>query len=411
MDYIDGPDVGEVLRRAGGRLDPRRAVRFIRDAAAGLDHAHEKKIVHRDVKPSNLLVSTVEGEERVLVADFGIARILDEEITVASASEAAHRDDTRELTLEYAAPEQFVDSQPDRRSDIYSLGATLYRLLTGSLPYPNRPRQALIDAHLREPAPVPSRVRPELPKAFDAVIAKAMAKDPADRYQTCGDLARAALAALSDEAVDPTVDDRTEPSTRTGPPNRHAEPGPPEEGSDDRAGTSGDAAVHRSRMSARGPGVRTLVASTVLAVAVALVVGRLAGGAEPEPTSAAAATATAFLTERCHWTVRHPDGDRTFVELPTGAEARDEPNCILNLGDRTAAVSAVQRAVALCHDIPLDISGVYDSATRAAIQRLQREAGAEADGIYGPRTRATVLRWPVHREADGGFEGRCRSLG
>src|SRR5690606_6895751 len=294
MDYIDGPDVGEVLRRAGGRLDPRRAVRFIRDAAAGLDHAHEKKIVHRDVKPSNLLVSTVEGEERVLVADFGIARILDEEITVASASEAAHRDDTRELTLEYAAPEQFVDSQPDRRSDIYSLGATLYRLLTGSLPYPNRPRQALIDAHLREPAPVPSRVRPELPKAFDAVIAKAMAKDPADRYQTCGDLARAALAALSDEAVDPTVDDRTEPSTRTGPPNRHAEPGPPEEGSDDRAGTSGDAAVHRSRMSARGPGVRTLVASTVLAVAVALVVGRLAGGAEPEPTSAAAATATAF---------------------------------------------------------------------------------------------------------------------
>jgi serine/threonine protein kinase len=92
-------------------------------------------------------------------------------------------------------------SLPDYRSDIYSLGATLHRLLTGSYPYPNRGDRELIHAHRSEPAPVPTRIRPDLPEAFDSVIAKAMAKDPDDRYQSCAELAAAARAALSGEVV------------------------------------------------------------------------------------------------------------------------------------------------------------------------------------------------------------------
>ena len=133
--------------------------------------------------------------------------------------------------------------------------------------------------------------------------------------------------------------------------------------------------------------------------------------AAPAPPAdlGAATTTPGRLTARCHWTIRH-FADRTFVELPTGHSSRDEPNCILNLGDRTAAVSSVQRAVALCHRIPVEVSGTYDFATKAAIEQLQKSTGALADGIYGPRTRTTVLQWPVFREADGGFAGICRSL-
>ncbi|NKY60047.1 protein kinase domain-containing protein [Nocardia flavorosea] len=130
------------------------------------------------------------GTERVLVADFGIARSLDEEATVTGGGH-------REYSPYYVAPERFLSSLPDHRSDIYSFGATLYQLLTGSFPYPNRSDRELIHVHRHEPVPVPSTIRPTLPAAFDDVIARAMVKDPADRYQSCEELAVAARYALS----------------------------------------------------------------------------------------------------------------------------------------------------------------------------------------------------------------------
>ncbi|WP_280414243.1 serine/threonine-protein kinase [Nocardia carnea] len=405
MEYVDGPDLTEIVRNASAGLDPDRAVRFIADAAAGIDHAHENKVVHRDIKPSNLLVSTIDGREQVLVADFGIARSLDDEATVTGAGR-------REYSPHYVAPERFASSLPDHRSDIYSLGATLHRLLTGSYPYPNRNERELIDAHRHEPAPVPSLIRPDLPKRFDSVIAKAMAKDPRDRYQSCAELAADARAALSGEV-----------SAAVYHPGRGEPPPLPTAPEPDRADTvtgtetvdTPESAVPPARVPRRQ---YWLLATAALAVSASLsAVWAFSGGAEPDPpapppahTPEPTVTTPGYLTDRCHWTTRRFDSDRTYVELPTGHGSRDEPNCILNLGDRNFAVSVVQRAITLCHHIPVDESGVYDSTTKSTIQQLQEAAGAEADGIYGPRTRATVLQWPVFRETDGGFAGRCRRL-
>ncbi|WP_459549200.1 protein kinase domain-containing protein [Nocardia sp. X0981] len=403
MEYVDGPDVADVLLDAEDGLDPRRAVRFISDAAAGIDHAHRNKVVHRDIKPSNLLVSTAGGDERVLVADFGIARSLEDDATLTGIGR-------REYSPHYVAPERFVSSRPDHRSDIYSLGATLHRLLTGSYPYPNRGDRELIDAHRSEPAPIPTRIRPDLPEAFDFVIAKAMAKDPGDRYQSCAELAAAARAALSGdvaaEAAHPVPAGSLPAATPSGPARPDTDPAA-------ETITSQDTTAARPRVRPRRPWTVTAVLTVS---SLALIIGwALAAASDPPvaPTAGPGPTATTprWLTARCHWTIRHRDSERTYVELPTGHGSRDEPDCILNLGDRTEAVSVVQRAVALCHHIPVDVSGGYDFATKAAIEQLQRAAGAAADGIYGPRTRATVLRWPVFQETDGGFTGQCRSLG
>lgn len=407
MEYVDGPNIAEVLHEAGGGLDPHRAIGFVSDAAAGIDHAHRNGVVHRDIKPSNLLVSTADGNERVLVADFGIARSLDDEATLTGVGQ-------REYSPHYVAPERFISSRPDHRSDIYSLGATLHRLLTGSYPYPNRGDRELIDAHRSEPAPIPSRIRPDLPAAIDAVIAKAMAKDPDDRYQSCAELAAAARTALSGDVVSEVsrhgrTDSPALPTT--------SEPVGADVITATETAVSRDGPVPASRARPRRP----WRLAAVLTVPVALAAGwALTDPAEPGPPTTPVpaptggldptATTPGRLTARCHWIIRRFDRDRTYVELPTGHGSRDEPNCILNLGDRTDAVSVVQRAVALCHRIPVDVSGVYDFATKSAIEQLQKTAGAGADGIYGPRTRATVLQWPVLRETDGGFTGRCRSL-
>ncbi|WP_280436574.1 serine/threonine-protein kinase [Nocardia carnea] len=407
MEYVDGPNAAEVLLDAGAGLDPHRAVRFISDAAAGIDHAHHNKVVHRDIKPSNLLVSTVAGGERVLVADFGIARSLEDDATLTGVGR-------REYSPHYVAPERFVSSLPDHRCDIYSLGATLHQLLTGSYPYPNRGDRELIHAHRSEPAPVPTRIRPELPEAFDSVIAKAMAKDPDDRFQSCADLATAARAALSDNVVVEVA----RPAPTVSPP-RAMTSEPAVAGTVTGAETivSRDTTVLDSRVLPRRPWT---LAAGLAVLTVALAAGwALAVRAEPDPPATPVpivgpgptGTAPIRLTARCYWTLRHFSGDRTYVELPTGHSSRDEPNCILNLGDRTDSVSSVQRAIALCHQIPVDMSGTYDFATKSAIEQLQKTAGAMADGIYGPRTRATVLRWPVFRETDGGFAEICRSLG
>ncbi|MFI1459293.1 serine/threonine-protein kinase [Nocardia carnea] len=393
MEYVDGGTVSGVLRREPTGLDPQRAVGFIGDAAAGIDYAHRNKVVHRDIKPSNLLLSTVDGTERVLVADFGIARSLDDDATVTGGGH-------REYSPHYVAPERFLSSLPDHRSDIYSLGATLYQLLTGSFPYPNRSDRELIHAHRHEPVPVPSRIRPALPAAFDDVIARAMAKDPADRYQSCEELAVAARCALS--------------GTPPPDPPAPATSGPlPSELAEFDSGTGTETVVPAEQPPARRPRLRAGIALA----AVLLAIGggwALMNRATPEQPTASETTPTraggVFLTARCHWTVRHPIAGGSYLELPSGTADTDEPNCILNLDDRTAAVASVQRAITLCHDIPVEVSGRYDFPTKSAIRQLQQQAAGRVDGIYGPLTRANVLQWPVFRESDGKFTGSCTRL-
>lgn len=205
MQYVAGTDGAEELKN--GALDPARAVHIVSEVAKGLDYAHHSGVFHRDVKPANILLaeSSYPGEsERVLLTDFGIAKALDDTVNLTTTGMMV-------ATLRYAAPEQ-IDSKPvDHRTDQYSLACTLFHLITGSAPYPGPNVAAIMNGHLSGQIPRPSDVRPSLPKAFDAVIARAMAKKPAKRYPTCGAFATAAHAALGTETddLDRTVATRT----------------------------------------------------------------------------------------------------------------------------------------------------------------------------------------------------------
>ncbi|WP_067637737.1 serine/threonine-protein kinase [Nocardia coubleae] len=170
MQYVDGTDAS-VFR--GRPLDPARAVDIIAQTAEALDYAHERDVLHRDVKPANILLSAGRGRDRVLLTDFGIARL---------------RGDARQLTrtgdflatLAYASPEQLSGATVDHRSDQYSLGCSLYTLLTGESPFPADNPGAVVAAHLTKPVPRASDQVSGLAPGLDAVIGRAMAKDPAE---------------------------------------------------------------------------------------------------------------------------------------------------------------------------------------------------------------------------------------
>lgn len=192
MQFVDGIDADAALR--AGEMTPQRAVHIITEVAKALDFAHAHKVVHRDVKPANFLLSGPIGDqELVLLGDFGIAWALDDAGLTATGSVLA--------TVAYAAPEVLSNAPIDSRVDIYSLGCTLYRLLTGHTPFPATNGVAgVMAAHLFSPPPRVTATLPSLPPALDQVIAVAMAKEPAARFASAGALARAAQDALHESA-------------------------------------------------------------------------------------------------------------------------------------------------------------------------------------------------------------------
>ena len=185
MRLVDGTDLRALLR-ADGPLDHARALAICRQVANALDAAHAKGLVHRDVKPSNVLL---DPNEHVYLADFGLTRRLGEQ--------GAQPGDGRSLgTPAYLAPEQIEGGPVDGRTDVYSLGCLLFECLTGRAPFVRDSRLAVAWAHLEEEPPAASAADPELPVALDAVLCKAMAKDPDDRYRTCAELVASAEQAL-----------------------------------------------------------------------------------------------------------------------------------------------------------------------------------------------------------------------
>ncbi|MFI8976654.1 protein kinase [Nocardia asteroides] len=197
--YVAGSDAAELVRNAPSGLDPARAVHIVGEAARGLDAVHRAGLLHRDVKPANILVAEEAGHpDRVLITDFGIARRAEDTATLSAGGGLT-------ATLSYVAPEQLGGDRVDLRADVYALGCSLFQLLVGTVPFVRQTPAALMYAHLHEPPPRPSAIRPELPAAFDAVIAKAMAKDPAQRFASCGDLAAAARDAADGHALPPVA--------------------------------------------------------------------------------------------------------------------------------------------------------------------------------------------------------------
>jgi serine/threonine protein kinase len=187
LEYIQGRSLEEVLVEAGGRLPVTLACDYVVQAAAGLYHAHEKGISHRDIKPANLLVNP-EGIVKIL--DMGLAKFFNNIIFPAHESP-----DPGVVmgTTDYIAPEQAVAcSAADHRADIYSLGATLYHLVTGEPPFHGTVAAKLI-AHQLHDVPTAHEAREDVPEGVSDIIAKMMAKDPSERYQTAADVVRALL--------------------------------------------------------------------------------------------------------------------------------------------------------------------------------------------------------------------------
>ena len=189
MRYIEGTDLRSLLAEEE-RLEPARAVAIVAQVADALTEAHEHGLVHRDVKPANILIATRAGREHAFLTDFGITmdRVTPAELTDTGFAVG---------TADYMAPEQAQGVGVDARADIYALGCILYRALTGSVLYDKDSDVEKLWAHIHEPPPALSDVRPELPPALGDAVERALAKAPGDRQQTAGEFAHEALAAIA----------------------------------------------------------------------------------------------------------------------------------------------------------------------------------------------------------------------
>ncbi|MBL1074338.1 ABC transporter substrate-binding protein [Nocardia sp. 2] len=189
MQYIDGADASTLARAA---LPPERAVWVIAEVAKALDYAHAMGVLHRDVKPANIMLARPAPGygERILLADFGIGRMRGD-------TNQLTRTGSLTVTLAYASPEQLSAAPLDHRSDQYSLACTLFWLLCGSSPFESGDAAAVIAGHLYRPPPPVSARRPGLPHAMDAVLARALAKLPADRFTSCTEFVDAVRGSLA----------------------------------------------------------------------------------------------------------------------------------------------------------------------------------------------------------------------
>jgi serine/threonine-protein kinase len=196
MRLVEGADLGTVLRTTGP-LDPVRAVAVVEQVAAALDAAHRADLIHRDVKPSNILLTRPEGSERgvqlpefAYLIDFGIAASLNDSRLTSQSTLIG--------TAAYMAPERFrPGAGGDHRVDVYALGCVLHEALAGGAPFPTKSIEQLVHAHLHQPPPRPGALRAGVPPGLDAVVTTAMDKEPDRRYRHAGELAVAARAAVS----------------------------------------------------------------------------------------------------------------------------------------------------------------------------------------------------------------------
>jgi serine/threonine protein kinase len=283
MRYVEGEDLSSLLRREG-RLDRRRAAAIVDQIAGALDEAHARGLVHRDVKPANVIVESRRGTEHAYLTDFGLTR----EVDASGGPTATGR---WVGTIDYASPEQIKGKPVDARCDVYALGCLLYTTLTGHLPFEREEDVAKLYAHVSEPPPAPSELADEVTDELDVVVERAMAKEPDDRYPSAGDLGRAALSAATGAPVSQPEHSVatgeaapvTQPAEPT--PTKPSEPPPTEPSREPPPPTRPE----QPRPSRAGARRRPLIAlGAMLAVGAAVAIGIVVlGGGGGSPSSSA----------------------------------------------------------------------------------------------------------------------------
>lgn len=276
MRFVAGSDLSQRIAREG-RLPPERAVALIAQVANGLDAIHAAGLVHRDVKPANVLLSGGDAEH-AYITDFGVARNVTTESGLTQTGRFVG-------TLDYVAPEQISGGEVDARVDVYALGCLLFKLLTGEVPFPREGEAARLYAHLHDPPPAPSLYAPEVSMALDDVVARAMSKQPEDRYPSAGDLGRAALAAVSGTQV--AVPERTVATGAAATQTAATRRLPP---SDERP-ASGERSASGARPPSAGRKRLLIAGALVAAVAIAVIAVALAGSGGGDGDGGEATTA------------------------------------------------------------------------------------------------------------------------
>ncbi|MEV0194946.1 Stk1 family PASTA domain-containing Ser/Thr kinase [Nonomuraea sp. NPDC050691] len=273
MEFVDGRTLRDLLR-ADRRLMPERAAELVDGILRALDYSHRGGIVHRDIKPANVMITRA-GDVKVM--DFGIAR--------AMADSAATMTQTAQVigTAQYLSPEQARGERVDARSDIYSTGCVLYELLTGQPPFTGDSPVAIAYQHVREEPIPPSQIDPEIPQWADAIVLKAMAKDPAHRYQSASEMRADIQRAMTGMPVDaqtmamnntyaPTTRMMTSTQAAAGPATQRTTAVPPYEYDDGGPGRGGG-----GRRRANGGGGNTALKTAAWILVPLLVIGAFIG--------------------------------------------------------------------------------------------------------------------------------------
>ena len=335
MALVDGTDLARIVRREGA-LAPDRAVLLLEQVAAALDTAHTAGLVHRDVKPSNVLVAPLRPDrEFVYLIDFGIARAVD-------GTQLSLPGDVLG-TPAYMAPERFAGhGEPDRRGDVYALACMLFECLTGQPPF-RGDYAGLVGAHLHQPVPRPSALRPALPAAVDEVVAWGMAKNPAQRCPGAGQLLAAARAALSGRVpAAPTI-------TATPPPPPPVL-GPPGLSGATRSAWKSAATGPPDRAASREGRRRVVLAGVALLGLVGLIAALLVGSR----TSGVGDTGTLAFRTDPRTVALAPDGRTAYVISGDGLDLGSGTLTVIDTSDNritaTAPLAGIPTGIAISPD-------------------------------------------------------------
>ena len=327
MRYVEGTDV-RALVDSRGPLEPALAAHIVNATGAALDAAHGRGLVHRDVKPANILIDGLPSRTHVYLTDFGLTKRM-------GSTGGLTRSGQFVGTLDYVAPEQIQGSKAvDGRADVYALGCVLFETLTGRVPFPVDDERAKLFAHLDTPPPSLTELRPDLPAALGEVVSTAMAKAPGDRFATAGELGRAAVAAVDAPAT--RNSEPAGPATVIREPSRPTVVSEPRPGGRERTVTTAAAAGTSRRRARRLP----LLVGLVLLAAILVVAGPRLLPEDGEPTSIGIGGSPGTITtgEGSVWVVNEDDRTVLRIAAEEGADGGRQITRFRGVDPRDVAV-------------------------------------------------------------------------